>query len=97
MKRRREPKWWVGHSRNITAMIVGIANTVENVNHPDYAGEPSVDEQFRDLARRSTLSRRCVDSEREAAVMGEDATGMELTPTIIKSRTCAVESCNDSE
>jgi hypothetical protein len=54
MKRRREPKWWVGHSRNITAMIVGIANTVENVSHPDYAGEPSVDEQFRDL--RATIN-----------------------------------------
>ena len=51
MKRRREPKWWVGHSRNITAMIVGIANTVENVSHPDYAAEPSVDEQSRDGRR----------------------------------------------
>jgi hypothetical protein len=29
--------------------------------------------------------------------MGKDATGMELTPAIIKSRTSAVESCNDSE
>ncbi len=69
MKRRREPKWWVKHSRNITAMIVDIANTVENVSHPAYAGEPSVDEQLRGLRAAIDVFETLCRQRAEAAVM----------------------------
>jgi hypothetical protein len=49
MKRKRELEWHVEAYRDICNRLTDISILTNNFGHPDFAGEPSLDDQFREL------------------------------------------------